>query len=162
LALHAEGQLLEAIPTGIFSNRFRLQQEDELLGEFDPSIWRDKARLEIEDGTHELYREGQFRGDFVLEHNGKVVARATKPSAFRGIFTVELSDRHLILRKRSVWGRDFVLFDGEKEIGTIRPRGFFRRRTNIELPGDWPLPLRIFVFWLAFLIWKRDDAAAAS
>ncbi len=52
--------MLEAIPTGIFSNRFLLQQEEQLLGEFDPSIWRDKARLEVEDGTYELYREGQF------------------------------------------------------------------------------------------------------
>lgn len=154
--------MLEAVPTGIFSSRFLLQQEDQLLGEFDPSVWRDKARLELEDGTYELYREGQFKGDFVLDLNGKIVARATKPSAFRGIFTVELSNRHLILRKRSIWSRDFVLFDGEKEIGAIRPRGVFNRRTNIELPSEWPVSLQIFVFWLAFLIWKRENAAAAS
>ena len=140
--------MLEAVPTGIFSSRFLLQQEDQLLGEFDPSVWRDKARLELEDGTYELYREGQFKGDFVLDLNGKIVARATKPSAFRGIFTLELSNRHLILRKRSVWSRDFVLFDGEKEMA-IR-HAVFHRKTNIELPSEWPFRSG-FVFWLAFI-----------
>jgi hypothetical protein len=154
--------MLEAIPTGIFSNRFRLEQENKLLGEFDPSIWRDKAQLELEDGTYQLYREGAISGDFVLEHNGKIAARATKPSAFRGIFEVELANRVLTLRKPSIWSRSFVLLDGEKEIGRIRQLGVVRRRTHIDLPAEWPLSTRIFLFWLAFIIWKREHAAAAS
>jgi len=154
--------MLEAITTGIFSSSMRLQQDDQLLGEFDPSIWRDKAQLELEEGTYQLYREGAISGDFVLEHNGKIAARATKPSAFRGVFEVELAGRQVVLRKRSMWSRDFVVLDGEKEIGGIRPQGVFRRRTNIDLPGDWPLAFRVFVFWLAFIIWKRESAAAAS
>ena len=154
--------MLEAIPAGIFSNRFRLEQENQLLGEFDPSIWREKALLELEDGTYQLYRERHFSGDFVLEHDGKIAARATKPSAFRGIFELELSNRQLVLRKPSVWSRSFVVLDGEKEIGRIRRLGVFGRRTNIDLPGEWPVSARVFVFWLAFLIWKREQAAAAS
>jgi hypothetical protein len=154
--------MLEAVPTGIFSNRYRFHQEGELMGEFDPSAWRERAQLELEDGTYELYREGTFSGDFVIELNGKIVARATKPSAFRGTFNIELPDKHLILRKHSVWSRNFILFEGEMEVGAIRPLGIFSRRTNIELPGQWPLALQIFVFWLAFLMWKREEAEAAS
>lgn len=47
--------MLEAIPTNIFSSNFRLQQNDNLLGEVEASIWRDRAVLEIGEGTYQLY-----------------------------------------------------------------------------------------------------------
>ena len=153
---------MEAIPTNIFSTNIRLQQQNQLLGEIDTSIWREKALLELEDGTYQLYREGQFSGDFVLEHSGKLVARASKPSVLLNRFEVELPNRRLVLRKLSLLNRRFGLFDGETQIGSIYPLGVFTRRSNIDLPGDWPLPIRVFLFWLAFLIWKRQNQAAAS
>lgn len=154
--------MLEAIPTDLFSTNFRLRQQDKLVGEIDTSIWREKARLELEDGSYELYREGFHSGDFVLERNGKAIASATKPSAFENKFEVELPDRHLVLRKTSIWYRRFGLFDGETEIGSIYPLGMLTRRSNIDLPADWPLGIRIFLFWLAFLIWRRQSGGAAS
>jgi hypothetical protein len=154
--------MLEAIPTDIFATNFRLQQQNKLLGEVDTSVWRSKARLELEEGTYELYREGTFGGDFLLERNGNVVARATKPSALQNRFEVELPNRYLVLRKLSVFSRRFGLFDGEKQIGSIYPLGIFARRANIDLPADWPLATRIFLFWLALLMWKRQNRAAAS
>ena len=85
--------MLEAIPKNLFSTGFRLQQENRLVGEVDTSIWREKARVELEDGTYLLYREGHFSGDFILEHNGKLAARASKPSAFYNRFEVEVLGR---------------------------------------------------------------------
>jgi hypothetical protein len=154
--------MLEAVPTNIFSSNFRIQQDGNLLGEIETSIWRDRARLEIGEGTYLFYREGQFSGDFVLEHNGNVVARARKPSAFRNQFEVELPNQLLVLRKISWLNRGFALFDGERQLGSIYPLGIFTRRSNIDLPSEWPLPIRAFLFWLAFIIWKRQNAAAAS
>jgi hypothetical protein len=153
--------MLEAIPTNIFASNFRLLQNDNLLGEIDASIWRDRAVLEIGEGTYQLYREGQFSGDFVLEHNGNVVARARKPSVFRNQFEVELPNQLLVLRKLSPMTRRFGLFDGERQLGSVYPLGIFTRRSNIDLPSDWPLAIRVFVFWLAFVIWKRQNAAAS-
>jgi len=69
--------MLEAVPKNIFANNFYLQQQNVLLGEVDSSLWREKAQLELEEGTYLLYREGHFSGDFVLEHDGTVVARAS-------------------------------------------------------------------------------------
>ena len=153
--------MLEAIPKSIFSSKFRLHQQNELLGELDTSIWREKARIELAEGTYELYRLGHFSGDYVLEHNGKLVARASKPSAFRSKFEVELPNRRLDLRKLSTWSPRFGLFDGERQVGSISRRGMFTTRSNIDLPGDWPLPIRIFLFWLVYLMWKRQQAAAS-
>jgi endo-1,4-beta-mannosidase len=154
--------MLEAIPTNIFSTAFRLHQQNQLLGEIDTSIWREKATLELPDGTYELYREGTFNGDFVLEHNGKVVARAAKPSAFQSRFEVEVAGKVLELRKLSIWNRRFGVFDGETQEGGIYPVGFFTRRASVDLPDNWPLATRVFVFWLAFIMWRRQDSAAAS
>ncbi len=94
----------------------------------------------------------------------EVVARASKPSVFQNRFEVQLPDRRLVLRKPSAWSwnRRFALFDGEKQIGSIDPVGLFTRRTMIDLPDNWSLPIRVFLFWLAVIIWKRQSAAAAS
>ena len=151
--------MLEAIPTNFFACNFRLQQNDNLLGEVETSIWRDRGVLEIGEGTYQLYREGQFSGDFMLEHNGNVVARARKPSLFRNSFEVELPNQTLVLRKLGPLSRRFGLFDGERQLGSFYPLGIFTRRSSIDLPSDWPLPIRVFVFWLAFIIWKRQNAA---
>ena len=153
--------IVEAVPTNFLSTTFSLQQSNRLLGEFAASLWRDRARLEVEDGTYELYREGLFTGDFVLEKDGKVVAIASKPSAFRNRFEMVILSRQLVLQKMSPLTRRFGLFDGDKQVGGIYPLGMVTRRSNIDLPADWPLPIRVFVFWLAFLIWKRQNAAAS-
>jgi hypothetical protein len=153
--------MLEAVPKNIFANGFFLQERDMLLGEIDSSIWREKAQLEIEQGTYLLYREGYFSGAFLLERDGTAVARALKPSAIYNTFEVEEPDsRHLVLRKLSVLNRRFGLFDGETQIGTIYPVHAFTRRTQIDLPADLPLPVRVFLFWLVFIIWNREQAAS--
>lgn len=39
--------MLEAVPKSIFSSKFRLHQQNALLGELDTSLWREKARIEF-------------------------------------------------------------------------------------------------------------------
>ena len=155
------GNMLEAVPKNIFANNFYLQQQNRVLGEIDNSIWREKGQLELQEGkgTYLLYRERYFGGDFVLERNGTVVARASKPSALYNTFEVKLPDRRVVLRKPSVWNRRFNLFDGEKQVGSIYPLNVFTRRANIDVPADWPLPIKAFLFWLVFIIWKRQQSA---
>ena len=153
--------MIEAIPTSIFSKNFRLRQQDKLVGEFGTSLWREQARVELEEGTYNLRREGFCSGDFYIEKDGKVVASATKPSIFRNVFQIDLPNHHLTLRKQSLLNRRLAVFEGDKQIGSVYPRSIFARRFNIDLPSDWPLASRIFVFWLAFLIWNRQNAAAS-
>ena len=153
--------MLEAIPTDFFSTNFRLEQENELVGELDPSIWRCKATLELHEGTYNLYREKTLGGDYLLERNGNVVARAEKLSVFRDKFAVLFDNQVIELKKLRWTSRKFGLFDGHRQIGTISPRGFFTKRADIDLPGEWPLANRIFMFWLVFLMWKRESQAAS-
>ena len=153
--------MLEAVPTNLFAKTIRLQQKNELVGEVDVSMWREKARLELQEGTYTLRREGFCTGDYLLERDGNVIARAIKPSFFQCSFEVDLPTRHLTVRKLSMWNRRFGVFDGEKQVGSVYPQGIFTKRSSIDLPADLPLAERIFVFWLAFLVWKRQESAAA-
>src|SRR5690349_9209738 len=128
--------MLEAIPTGVLSSSFRLQQENELVGELDSSVWRCKATLELEEGTYNLYREKPIGGDYLLEHDGTIIARASKLSVFRDKFAVQLGNRLIELRKLSWKTRKFGLFDGDNQLGGIYPKGMFTKRADIDLPQE--------------------------
>jgi hypothetical protein len=154
--------MLEASVSGILPLTFQLRHQNQLLGELTISIWRGKGQLELQEGTYHLYREGWVTGDFLLELNGKVVARASKPSALRNRFEIELPNRRLVLRKPSSYNRRIIVLDGEKEIGSIYPLGAFTRRTGIDLPDDLPLPIRVFFFWIVFSVWKRPNQIEVS
>ena len=153
--------MLAAIPTDFFSTNFRLEQENELVGELDPSIWRSKATLELHEGTYDLYREKTLGGDYLLARNGNVVARAEKLSVFRDRFAVHFDNQVIELKKLRWTSRKFALFDGGRQIGTISPCGLFTKRADIDLPREWPLANRIFMFWLVFLMWKRESQASS-
>ena len=54
-----------------------------------------------------------------------------------------------------------VLLDG-RAAGVIAPRGAWTRRSTADLSDDIPLPVQVFVLWLAVLLWKREQDAAAA
>jgi hypothetical protein len=153
------GIVIEAVPQGWFSNSYRLQQPHGTVAELDVSNWREKAEFDVEGGHYRLYREGFASGAFVLERDGKTVARALKPSAFRARFQVEIGGRAFELR-RGGWTSNFGVFDGERQVGSIRRAAMFTRRAIIDLPDAWPLAAQVFVFWLVLVIWIRDQAAS--
>jgi hypothetical protein len=154
---------MEAIATGIFNLKFRLVgQRQRLLGELENSFWTSNGQLELEEGTYLLYREGRFTGAFLLELDGKVIARAVKPSAFQNRFEIDTTDRQLVLLKPSSINRRLIVLDGAKEVGSIYPLGVFTRSTHVDLPDDWPVPIRAFLFWIVFNVWKRANSAEVS
>jgi hypothetical protein len=153
--------MIEAVPKSAFSKDFILRSGNGELAELDVSGWRESAEFELEGVLHRLYRESPL-GDFVLERDGTVIARATKPSAFRATFRLQVSGHDLTLRKISVWRRDFGVFDGEEMVGRIAPVKWYGRRAAVEVPEHWNLALEIFLFWLVLLMWRRENAAAAA
>ena len=154
--------MLEAVPANFFSTRFVLRDDGKLVGELDSSMWRESAQLELGEGSYLLYREGLWSGEFIMERNGQVVARAVKPSMWLYNFDVAFGSRTVALRRLSVWRRRFGVFESDKQAGSIYPVGMMTRRANVELPAGWPVVEKSFLFWLAFLMWKRQSQAAGS
>jgi hypothetical protein len=103
--------MLEFIPKSIFTNHFTFRTPDQALVELDASQWREVAKFRLREGEFAMYREGEWKGalklsgDFVLAHDGNVVARATKQSVFRSTFDVEVLGKKLVLKKESILRR---------------------------------------------------------
>jgi hypothetical protein len=53
--------------------------------------------------------------------------------------------------------------EGGKQIGSVYPEHALTRKAVIDFPEEIPLVVRVFMFWLVVILWKRaSDAAAAS
>jgi hypothetical protein len=112
--------------------------------------------LTVQGAKYKVYREGLLSGAFILESAGSVVARAEKPSAFRRLFTIDHAGRQYTLRAAGIFGRVFAFLEGPREIGAIFPEGIFTRRVKVDLPERLPLPVRVFIIWLAIILWRRQ------
>lgn len=163
--------MLTIIPRTWYSWDFTVMDEDREVASMDLSGWREKGTLTIDGVEHRVYREGRMSGDFVLERDGRVLVRAVKPSAFSSTIVVHADDgREYTLKKKSVWRRPFVVLTplgeagsaSERTVGSLVPAGIMTRKAYADLPTAWPLPLRLFVIWLAVIMWKREADAAAA
>jgi hypothetical protein len=153
--------MLQLEPTRWFSWAFTVADDGKPLGTLDISVWRERGEIAVAGQTFTVVRKGLASSEFRLESAGTIVATATKPSVFRREFAVMFSGRTLRLRPRSAWARALALIEGEREVGEVR-RGMWSRRATATVPDTLPLPVRFFVLWLALLVWKRDDDAAAA
>lgn len=158
--------MLIAQAKGFLGSTYELLERETVVGRLKVSGWRERAELEItQDGFSSSYRfqrEGSISGAFLLLEAERVIAFAEKPSAFRDIFEVTYSGEHLVLKRPSFWKQKFDLESNGRVVGSITPKGFLRRRITIDLPDEYPIIFKVFVFWLALIVWRRQQAAAAA
>jgi hypothetical protein len=50
-----------------------------------------------------------------------------------------------------------VLLNGNESLGSVSSRFFSKRRAMADLPESLPLVVRLFIIWLAVILWKRDS-----
>ena len=154
--------MLKMIPK-TFSWTFSVMDGSEAVARaVDRSWWSDKGELTIQGITYTARRERPMSGAFLLESAAGVVARATKPSAFRRSLIVEHAGRQYTLRATSAFRRTFVLLDGSTRIGSLSPEGLFTRRAAVDLPPTFPLDVRVFIIWLTAMLWKHEEAAGGA
>ena len=154
--------MLQLEPTRLFGWAFTVAEDGRPLGTIDITAWRERGTVTAAGQTFAIVRKGFVSSDFRLEAGGTFVATASKPSVFRREFAIAFSGRTLRLRPRSAWGRALALEEGEREVGEVAPRRIWSRRATATLPDTLPLSVRLFVLWLAVLVWKRDDDASAA
>jgi hypothetical protein len=154
--------MLEARPRNLFSRDFFIEANGREVSKLEVPLWREAGAFTIEGQPYRIYREGWMSGAFLLESGGRQIGRAIKPSAFRSQFDLELDGSRYSLQRTALFGRTFTILRGGAEVGSIRPVSVFSRRALIDLPSDWPLSVKVFVFWLVLVIWNRDRSAAAS
>lgn len=154
--------MLQLAPQSWFAWNFDVLENDRPIAEIKASSLRESGTISIDGVSYSAYREGLLSGDFILEQVGQPIARAQKPSAFLNSFDVQYSDRSYTLKKESLIGRSFVLLEGDRQVGSIHAQGFLKRKADVDLPDDMPMPAKAFVMWLAILMWRREANAGAA
>lgn len=156
--------MLTAIPQGLFSGDYTITQDNEQVAELDLSLWKEQGTMIIADRRFQVRKEGWVNQTFLLEQGDQVIARARKPSVFKRRFELVLGETTCELRPKNVFCRTYHVYapGTDTPVGRIARQGWFTRRTDIDLPDDWPAGLQVFVFWLVLLMWRRDAAAASS
>ncbi|MFQ5889571.1 MAG: hypothetical protein ACE5JR_05910 [Gemmatimonadota bacterium] len=157
----ASSSVLKAVPGGWFSWDFRIFEGEREIALLDRAWVRERGHFRLAGGVFDLYRDGLL-GPFVLETEGRVLARAEKLSALRRIFRVTAGERRYTLKAASPFRREFVLLQGERRVGSMRPESVLRRVAVAEFPEELPLPIRIFLVFLVLLLWKREASAAPA
>jgi len=138
-----------------FSWNFQLVENGTVAGQMEASLWRERAEVDLDDGRYSFYRDQVVGGDYLMDRKGQTLARASKPKWWRSNLDVELFKRSVKLRKPSIFMRRFGVFEGGRRVGTITS-GAFTGRAKIDLPPDWTLVDRAFLFWLCSLMWRRQ------
>jgi len=151
---------LEAKPKAWWSWTFRVVDDGKEIAEISFACMREAGTLQLADSTYRFYRQGAFRGQFILERNGHVIAYAEKPSALVRSFNVYYGAKIYTLEAESIFRRKFVLREAGSEIGSIAPQRACYRDARIDLPETLLLPVRLFMLWLTLLLWKRDADSA--
>ncbi len=154
--------MLTVIPKSWFSWDFSVIERSRAVAEIDVSWWREKGVLTVDGIDYMVYREGLMSGAFILELEGAVLAHAKKPNAFRRAFIIEYAGKQYTLRAKSAFQSTFLLLDGDREIGTLSPKGVFTRRATVDFPEEIPLPAKVFIIWLAVILWKRESDSSAG
>lgn len=147
--------ILEACPRSIFSWSFELFADGQPVTIMNMVWFREGGTFSWEGAHYTLSRESSWSGDFLLESDGRTIARATKPSAFRRRFEIHASDRTMTFEAASPLTRRFRLLENDRTIGSVAPKHALTRRCSVELPDDLSIPVQVFLFWLAVLMWRR-------
>ncbi|MBM2812819.1 MAG: hypothetical protein HW416_3578, partial [Chloroflexi bacterium] len=119
-----------------------------LVARINMSWIRNRAEIELGRTTHYAYAETIIADSFVLESDGLMVARA-EPN-MSGI-TIRYGNLNYALEGLGFLGMGFhdQLRDERRRLGFVKRAGFFTRRAIAELPIEAPVPLRLFIIWLA-------------
>jgi hypothetical protein len=154
--------VLRTVPAGWASWSVKVLSGDEELTRLHISLFRSKGSFELDGATFTIQPKGFFQLDAELRKGASVIGRAEKSSLTRRRFTITSAGHHLELESQSWLGREYALFLGKQEVGTIRRSGFLGRRCEMEFPDEVPVFLQVFLLYLALTQAKREAAAAGS
>jgi hypothetical protein len=150
--------VLLASVTNWLSRDFLLEDEGKFVGAIDGSVWREQATAILGTTTYALYREGVLRGSYIIERARQVIAYAHKTDVFRARFEVASGNQTFVLRKTSVWRQTFEVSRDGEQIGIIKPVGIFKRRGILDGAPSISLEVRVFLVWIALMMWRRQDS----
>lgn len=152
---------MTAEPQGAFARRYQLLADGALITQISLPAFGPSTATPIAGQAVHLRRAGLRHDAFTLEAvaTGATLASATREHSLRRDFTVEVGGRQMSLRAESAWRSGYALMEGDRAVGWVRPGATLGRGVEAELPDDLPLTARVFLLWVALLLWRGPRGA---
>jgi hypothetical protein len=119
------------------------------------NFFTEQGTISLGDAEFTICKHGPMSGRWTLEHGGRTLAEATKPSAMFRSFELRVHDLRFTVTAQSAVTRCYDVLSGDRRLGTIRPVHPFTRRACIECAPEVPELAQLFAFWLAVVTWRR-------
>jgi hypothetical protein len=142
---------LEMKRTKLFSWQFDVLQNGAPAGRLEGSGSSETGVFTIGDSRFDV----SCNGSFCLTANGVPLAHAEKPRLLTRSYSVTYNGRTYTLKHPSLISSKYVLMENEQVLGTVSPKGFFKRGAVIENANELPAPFMLFLGWIALILWKR-------
>lgn len=154
--------------TGILSSDVWLVRGGQRWVRLALGVVRERVEFVADDRAYSV-RKSDIDGVLVLTDvsTGMPLAQRVKLGAFSSDCDVEarMPDGavHVIrLDRVSAMKKRVELRVGGVVVGEVCRSGVWKPQTWAEVPDSWPVPVAVFVIWLALRQFASEDAAAAS
>lgn len=151
-----------AEPQDVTIRRYGVARDGESVGELSFPTFGPSTATPIAGLRYRMRRAGVLRDTFTLVVDGAPVAHATQRDTLRREFAVEAGERLLSLRAESLLRSGYLLLEGNRVVGSLRPAGLLRRGIEADLPDDLPLEVGVFLLWVVLLLWRRSRVTRAG
>jgi hypothetical protein len=151
--------MLHVRPKSMFSREWDVRDADgALVASLQTALLREGATVQVDGKALRIAREGMMTGAWQLLDGDEMLFEATKPSAFKSRFEVNVRGAWLDFSPVNWLMRGFTLVGPDwAQLGGIRKPSFWSRRIEIELDDRVPLEAKLLLLYCALLAWARQN-----
>ena len=148
---------LEGEPLHWFSHDYRVRRNGEELTLIDLAF-RSRGEFVLQGERYDFRREHLLARSYILEQDGRVVARAERTSLIPSRYRITVTDRQLTLKPRMP-GQTWLVQHGDRTIGEVRRRQLFSRAFIAEFREPLTLVAEVFVLAVVVVRWRARARA---
>lgn len=151
--------MLHVRPKSMFSRAWDVRDADgKLVAELQTAVLREGATVQVDGKALRIAREGLVSGPWQLFDGDEVLFEATKPSALKSRFEVNVRGAWLDFSPVNWLVRGFTLVGPDwAQLGGIRRPSWFSRRIEVDLDERVPLEAQLLLLYCALLVWARQE-----
>lgn len=151
--------MLELKRKSSFSNDYIASENGIVVAELDRATWSQSATVEIKGKTYNFRKSGVLNNIYTLLDGSFELIEVEQPSAWQSKLVFHLNHQEYVLDTKNWFSSALQVEQDGDIIGDIDSSGLLSSTIEVDLPDSLPLPVRVFVGWIAIL---RAEATTAA
>lgn len=150
--------MVRAIPVSKLSWEFLISEGDRLMGVANYAWVDGDGWIEIKRDSFKVNSSGYSSEKIKLIEQGNEIALATRRGdIFCNEYEVEYNGRKIVMRSTSSLKREFILLEGDHQVGCIEPENSSSNRTSAKFDRLFPTVFQAFLIGLALNSWAYSS-----